>query len=132
MRGEINYRDRARQILNFSGMLFDFKITPTDIDGCIEYRNKCFIFFEVKYKNDIGTAPLPFGQVLALTRIIDSLNKPAVLFIASHTVGNCNKNINAAGCIIERYYWHGEWYKFINGDTTLKTGCDRFVKKYGR
>ena len=131
MRGEINYIKRAQQILDFSGMLFDYKITPTDIDGCIEYRNKCFMFFEVKYKNDEGTAPLPFGQALALTRIIDNLNKPAVLFVASHTVGDCNKSINAAGCIIEKYYWKSKWYESTNSNTTLKAACDRFVKKYG-
>lgn len=124
------HRDRARQIVDFSGMLFNYKITPTDIDGLIEYRNKCFVFFEIKYKNDEGVAPLPFGQGLALKRIVDSLNKPAVLLIASHCVFDYSVDIDAAKCIVERYYWMGEWYKPRSKTLTLKTACDNFIKKY--
>ena len=131
MRGEIVNRNRARQILDFSNMLFDHKITPTDIDGLIEYRNRCFIFFEVKYKTDDGIAPLPFGQRLALERIIDNLSKPAILFLATHTTKNSNEDINAAECIVERYYWIGKWQMLNGRNITLKTACNNFIKKHG-
>lgn len=131
MRGEIVHRDRARQILDFSGMSFDYKITPTDIDGLIEYRNKCFIFFEVKYKNGDEIAPFLFGQRLALERIIDNLDKPAILFVASHTIADSNNDINAAECVIELYYWHHNWHETNGRVVTLKTACDNFLEKYG-
>ena len=131
MRGEIVNRNRARQILDFSSMLFDYKITPTDIDGLIEYRNRCFIFFEVKYKNGDEIAPFLFGQRLALERIIDNLDKPAILFVASHVIANSDNAINAAECIIELYYWHHNWHETNGRIVTLKTACDNFLKKYG-
>jgi len=41
VRGKIEHRDRARQIRDFSNLRYG-NITPTDIDGLIEYQNKCF------------------------------------------------------------------------------------------
>ena len=67
-RGVINNIQRAQQINDFSNLLYG-KITPTDIDGMIEYRGKLYIFFEIKYKDK----DMPFGQRLALERLVKDL-----------------------------------------------------------
>ena len=43
-RGVIQNRDRKKQIIDFSGLKYG-KITPTDIDGLIEYKDKAMMFF---------------------------------------------------------------------------------------
>ena len=45
-RGVITNRARARQIRDFSGLQIG-TITPTDLDGLIEFHDECFIFCEI-------------------------------------------------------------------------------------
>lgn len=106
-RGEIHNRGRKQQILDFSGLLLG-KITPTDIDGLIEYHNKLFILMEAKY----GSAPLPFGQKLALERLCDSLDKdkPSIIFISRHILPSEN-DVDMSETLVDCYYWKGRWEK---------------------
>lgn len=119
-RGVIQHRNRARQIVDFSGLKIG-TITPTDIDGLIEYKNKLYLFFELKL---IGVS-LPYGQELALTRLIDSLNKPAILFVAEHATP-ANEDIAAAGCVILKYYYAKEWHE-PKRVMTLHDGVFEFI-----
>lgn len=104
-RGIIRNRAYASQIRDFSGMRFG-NITPTDIDGFIEYHDKGYVFVESKY----GQAKLPYGQRLALQRLIDSLNKvkPSLLIIASHMEGT-NEDIDMGKAIVTEYRSSGVW-----------------------
>lgn len=104
----IQNRNRARQLIDFSGLKFG-TITPTDIDGCVEYKNKALALFEMKH----GDAEIPKGQELALTRIIDdsrAAGKEAALFICEHNVDNYNADINAADTVVRKFYYNSEWY----------------------
>lgn len=65
-RGKIENRNRARQIIDFSGLQYG-KITPTDIDGLIEYHDKAILLLEFKYAD----AEMPRGQKVALERMCD-------------------------------------------------------------
>lgn len=105
-RGRIQLRDRARQIVDFSGLRYG-KITPTDLDGLIEFQNKAFILYEYKYQN----ADMPPGQKLALTRLIDCLNlsKPSVLFLCRHEIADCESDIPGARIIVAKRYYRGKW-----------------------
>lgn len=81
-RGKLRNRTYATQPRDFSGLRFG-KITPTDIDAFIDFRNEVFIFIEAKFKD----GKLPDGQRLALERITDACTKAgktSVLIIASH------------------------------------------------
>jgi len=86
-RGVINNRARAQQIINYSGLRYD-TITPTDIDGFIDFGNKVFVIMEFKHSD----APLPYGQRLALKRLCDSIKRPieAWLLICRHN-GTCRE-----------------------------------------
>lgn len=105
-RGRIQLRDRARQIVDFSGLRYG-KITPTDLDGLIEYRDKAFVLYEYKYQN----ADMPPGQKLALTRLIDCLNKskPSVLFLCRHEITDCKSDIPGDRIVVAKRYYRGKW-----------------------
>jgi hypothetical protein len=124
MRGEIYDRERAAQIRNFSGLRWQ-NITPTDVDGLIEYHNKCYIFIEAKF----GTGEVPFGQKLALTRLVDNLRKPAVLFVAAHQTPP-GQDIDMKTTLVSDFYFRRRWRS--QDPVYLKDMIDRFIKKYGK
>ena len=81
-RGKIRNRKWAARLRDFSGLRFG-KITPTDIDGFLDFNNKVFIFIEAKYGNSLP----PIGQRLALERLCDACEKAgklSLVIIASH------------------------------------------------
>ena len=127
-RGTIYNRERAKQIIDYRGLRFK-NITPTDVDGFFEHRNKVFILYEFKLKgNDV-----PHGQKQALERTIDALrkaHKSAVLFICSHTTEDPNIDIDAASATVEYVYLDGKWYK--GNGATAKELTDRFLAFYDR
>lgn len=122
-RGVIQNRDRKKQIIDFSGLKYG-KITPTDIDGLIEYKDKAMMFFEYKYNN----AELPHGQKLALERCVNDIRKAgkiAVAFICEHNVSDCNTDIDASSAIVRDCYYNGKWYH--DGKRTVKQKADSFI-----
>jgi hypothetical protein len=127
-RGKIQLRNRARQIVDFSGLRYD-NITPTDIDGHIEYHDEAMIFIELKHRNAI----IPYGQKLALERNVNNnraAGKKAVLFICEHYVDDWKCDIIAANSIVREFYYEGKWY--VDGKHTLKQKCDSFIEFVNR
>jgi len=123
-RGAVVHRDLATIVRDFTGLRFG-NITPTDIDGLIEYKDKCFIFMEAKFKN----SELPFGQKLALTRLIDSLSKPAILFIVEH---DGDGDIDFANTKVREYYRRGEWKQPKQQDWILREAIDSYLEFVNR
>jgi len=124
-RGVIVHRERAKQIVDFSGLRFG-SITPTDIDGLIEYQNRCFLFIEFKHY----TRPdMPAGQRVALERLATSLNKPTLLLLALHYTEPAD-DIDAATCTVHRYYWGGEWCT-PDCIVYVKEAAQGFIEKFG-
>lgn len=120
-RGSIAYRGRAKQLIDYSGLKYG-RVTPTDIDGLIEYHDRCFVLYEFKYRD----TELPIGQRIALERIVDNLNKPAILIVAEHDTGT-RADIQADVCKVREYYYNGRWeYCHI----TVKELTDMFIHKY--
>ena len=98
----IEYPDRIKQTCNFTGLVYG-KITPTDIDGCIEYKNKAYVFIEVK----TGAKEPPFGQKLALERLVRDTagkNKTSVAIIVEHDKLDCKDDIMVADCLVRSFY----------------------------
>ena len=97
MQSRINNPYRMKQLIDFKGLEVDGYIYPTDIDGLIEYKDSEYIIFEVKY----GSAEVPFGQKLAIQRMVDDftkIGKQAVAFVCEHTVRNADTPVVAAWC----------------------------------
>jgi len=120
-RGKIQYPDRAKQLRDFSGMKFG-TITPTDIDGLIEYHNLGYVWIETKYKD----SEVPFGQDLALCRVCDDLQKikPTLLIYAIHDIEDVNDAIPVHDTIIIKYRYKGNWHPGNNMKT--RKLVDRF------
>lgn len=78
-RGIIQNKSRFKQPISFEGMTHN-DISPTDIDAIIDYGNKCFILYEVKYED----APIPCGQAIAFERIVRALRSTGVAAFALH------------------------------------------------
>ena len=122
-RGEFENRDRAKQLISFQGMKYD-SITPTDMDGLIEYHDECYVLMEFKYKGK----ELPYGQKLAFTRLADDLEKarkPTTLLICNHEVDNPDVDVIAKDAIVKQYYYKGRWYH--GGNRTVKEVTDKFL-----
>jgi hypothetical protein len=103
-RGVIRNRCYATQVRDFSGLRFK-NITPTDIDGLIEYRNICYVCIETKYEN----SELQFGQKLALERLNDDLSKvkPVLTIVASH---DTDGDIDVANTTVTEFRFRGRWH----------------------
>jgi hypothetical protein len=107
-RGKIQYRDRARQLIDFRGIRYN-NITPTDIDGFFEKNNKIFVFYEYKLKG----AKMPYGQELSYERLVDNLQvagKAAVLFLCKHEEYDPKRDISGSEAKVEKIYYGGHWY----------------------
>ena len=123
-RGQIQFRERSRQVIDFSGLQYG-NITPTDIDGLIEYKNKAYVIIEMKY----GKAEMPKGQKLCIERMINdftSKGKLATAFLCEHNIENPEDDIVASKAIVRSCYYNGHWRD--DGKRTLKSRLDLFVK----
>lgn len=126
MRSRINNPKRAKQLIDFKGLEVDGYIYPTDIDGLIEYKDSEYILFEIKH----GSAEVPFGQRLALQRMVDDftkIGKQAVAFVCEHNVHDTDKIVVAAWCKVREIYYGNEkeWRKPY-GEITVREAVDMF------
>lgn len=98
----IQNKARIQQINSFENMRFG-TITPTDIDGLIEYKNKLMIFIELKHSHK----ELPGGQRLALERLINDIKcKPAIALIGEHFVEDPAEIVDVSECKLRSYYYN--------------------------
>jgi hypothetical protein len=68
-RGVIQNKARAKQLFSFKDLQRMRNITPTDIDGLIDYNGRAFVYLEGKYGRD---KKLEQGQRMALEHVVDS------------------------------------------------------------
>lgn len=125
-RGVIQHPERACQVIDFSGIRYA-NMTPTNIDGLLEYGNKAVILYEYK----MGGVEMPKGQELALTRAVTNLthdDKSAILLLCRH---NCppEESIDGAGSIVDRIFYKGRWRS--GKGLTAKEVTDKFLQKLG-
>lgn len=122
-RGEMYAPEIATQQRDYSGLRIG-NITPTDVDGEIDYKDKLWIIFELKRQG----SEMPPGQKLALERQTDDLAtlKPAICLIAEH---NHEGVIDAANAIVTLYRWGGKW-EVPQSRMTLRGAIDAFIEKH--
>lgn len=120
-RGKIYNPDRAGQLKDFSGLRWD-KITPTDVDGLVDFGDKLWVNMEFKY----GDAPLPYGQRLAIERLCSDLakTKPTLGIIARHT-HPANEPIDCANAEVAEIWYDGKFTPPA-GRYTVRTLTDAF------
>jgi len=111
-RGAIRNRSRAKQLRDFTGLRFG-KITPTDIDGFLEFNDTLFVYFEAK---QVG-ATMPYGQKLALTRQCNAIDgtendqhvtRMAALIVIEHDT-EADQDVDYAKAKVTSVYRNREW-----------------------
>ena len=120
-RGKIQNKGQASRINDFSNLKFN-KITPTDIDGFIDFGNKKFVFIETKHKG----ASLPYGQRLALARLCDACKVDSVVIVATHE--NTDGDINVGDSTVREYRYKRKWVVQFE-KITVKEAVSRFINK---
>lgn len=103
-RGEIRNRQFVA-VNDFSGLRWD-AITPTDLDGLIDFGNQLFVFIELKFKG----APLPNGQRLALERVVDAIERVPTIAIVAYHETPAGMDIDAARAVVTAYRWRRRWH----------------------
>jgi hypothetical protein len=130
-RGEIENRARRQQIADMRGLLWG-KITPTDIDGFLDFGGRLFVFFEGKY----NLAKVGHGQRLALENACIAMNcapgRVAIAIICDHFVENTEVDIVSADMIVREWFHPkvGEWRTTNGKEFLLKEFIDRLRKHY--
>lgn len=84
-RGVIQNKERAKQLNSFKDLIRMRNITPTDIDGLIDYNGHAFIYMEGKCKEK----KLDEGQKKALENVVQShwrANNPAMVLLFWHDI----------------------------------------------
>jgi len=120
-RGVIQNRKFALQINDFSALKFG-KITPTDIDGFMDFGNKHFVYLETKHAG----ADLPYGQKLALERLCDATTKAgikSVVIVAEH---NTAGDIDVGNLLVKKYYFNGQWTNQFR-EITVRNAVEKFT-----
>lgn len=124
-RGVIRNREFAQQLRDFSGLRFG-RITPTDIDGFMDFGDRLFVVMEGKH---IGSA-LQTGQRLALERLVDACHCPprriAVALILDHTEA-ADKDVDFAMCVVRSMRWNGKWIRPMLQGITCRAAIDKLV-----
>jgi hypothetical protein len=107
-RGKIRNEKYAKQLNDFRGLLRRRGITPTDIDGLIDYNGKAFIFLEGKHAN----TALPMGQKMALENIakaIQDAKREVIVFVFRHNVEQ-SQQITVADQLVTEIYYQRRWF----------------------
>lgn len=82
-RGVIQNKKRGKQLNSFKDLIRMRNITPTDIDGLIDYNGNAFVYLEGKCKDKT----MDTGQRLALEHLVKShwkANNPAMALLFWH------------------------------------------------
>jgi len=104
-RGVIQNQEQFHRRILFDGIRFG-KCMPTDIDAALEFGGKVLILYEVKY----GNAPIPYGQRLLLTRIVDAWAGEAVLFICRHR-DDGTEDVHLKDTYVTSVYYKGRMHE---------------------
>ena len=124
-RGVIQNRARKQQIADMSGLRFQ-KITPTDLDGFLDFDDRLFVFIEGKF---IAT-PVLLGQQIAIDRLCDAChNAPhryAFAIIADHHHPS-SEDIDFARMTVRSIRQNGKWRQPMQKDLTVRAAIDRMV-----
>lgn len=123
-RGAIRNREVAQRIADFRGLRWG-QITPTDLDGFVEFGDRLFVAFEGKSTG----APMAHGQMLALARLVDACHCPprryAAAIVVDYPAGE--GDIDYAAAVVRIWRWAGQWRQPMKRGITLRAAIDRLM-----
>ena len=116
----------AKQLIDFQGLELDGGIYPTDIDALIEYNDSEYILLEVKFEK----AKVPYGQRLAIQRMVDDFTKAgkrAIALVAEHSGSDPRIPVIAANCRVrELYYGEESRWRAPTHELSVREAVDDF------
>lgn len=126
VRGSIKFLKKYKQLISFEGMERMRKITPTDIDGMIDYNGNSFVYFEFKTTGKT----MDYGQKLAIEHIINSHQQAGNMACAVLIYHDCTENeiIMAKDKIIDSVFYNKHWTDWKPFDYTLLSFLDYWEK----
>lgn len=122
----LEHPDRASQLVDLTGINYG-NLSPTDVDGFLEIKNKLFIFLEFKNKN---APPIRYGQRTALERVVDALHqsgKVSLAVIGQHNTAH-TEIINGAASKALEVRWQGQWVSLEGDRYTVKDCVNRALE----
>jgi len=126
-RGSIKYPERYKQLISYAGLERHRHITPTDIDGLIDYNGNAFFYMECKHEDRYFDAGLDIGQRKAIENMVNSHIKAGHKAIAIIFIHNCNPGelIIAKDMIVKEVYFEHKW-KTPKSNWTVINAIDWF------
>ena len=133
-RGTYQFEEYGKRLISFEGMNFrgstgKVNVTPTDIDGFIQFDiGNIFIFVEFKY----GAPRVPDGQARALNALVDAINGHAIWVIATHHNSDFTQPVIAAEAVVHRYYSNSfdeKGWNVLANKMKLKQFIDFYLNK---
>ena len=125
-RGSYNHSNMARQLLRFDGLGWG-NVTPMDVDGLIEWKDKKRVLIEIKMK---GVKVLN-GERLALERMVNDFSrvgKESVAIIADHMVFDAREDVQVRDCLVREIYHSKEKiWRPTKRMMTVQTLLDSFL-----
>jgi hypothetical protein len=126
-KGIINNKERSLQVKKYDGLTYG-AVTPSDIDGFVEFKGKLIIFWELKLRD----TKLPNGQKWGLERMCDTMEKggiPTYLLVVRHEVEDTSQDIDVATCRVSDVRHKGQW-KVPGLEMNLKQVIDLLRAKH--
>ena len=124
-RGAIRNEDFAKQLVDFSGLVYG-KISPTDVDLYIDFQNRVFVFGEYKF----GKTLMEFGQRLALERLCDEregATRKTIGLVASHRTP-ATQQVDGAAAVVTEFRFKKKW-RVPKHPITVRQAIDSFLGK---
>ena len=128
--GQYRNPERGRQLILFDGLQYG-DMSPTDIDGILDGKNRIWLIFEAK----LADAPMRKGQRLTLERLVQDAGKAGkhgIAMVVEHEVYDEKENIVLADCVVREIYTteHPHWWPPYKPMTT-KEMADLYMDYYG-
>lgn len=124
-RGAIWAPSRAAQLVDYRGLRWG-NITPTNVDGLIDFGARFFFFVELKLRG----APFLLGQRLALANVRAAIvngGKRCVVLVAEHTQHDPHEEIQAhAAEVIE--ILDGEVWRKPSRSVRVREAIDHYLR----
>lgn len=115
-RGSIKFPKRYKQLISYEGLERHRKITPTDIDGFIDYNGNAFLYIEGKHIDKYTSCGLDYGQKKAIQNLVNSNEKAGHTATGIVFVHDCTHDeiIIAKDKPVVEIYFNYKWSSISN------------------
>jgi len=125
-RGVVRSVARATQHIDYSGLRWD-KITPSNIDGVLDFSGRLFVFLEFK---TVG-APMAFGQRLLFSNLHRAMARNGVacaVLLAEHVTLDPKSAIGASEALVVEILDGPQWRAPLRS-VTVREAVESYLRR---